>query len=378
MVVEDKQFRDLPQSLVEELLRKCEGIGQILVEKFEQMRKRRDSIRKQLRNDGLLRNKAVLRYQSIPTCCAVDGAYAIEKMLSNDIVAVTAVAVEGLTPPSESRHWNGPTHLSFVDTVNHDVNSLPRGIMMAMELKIAFNAPHDIVLMDGSFTTPLIHVNQAINSINSNKANKLSRYVEESFPEFFDSYLHIASSTRSDKAWVYLPKYTTKQELKKKYIDNWPLGFDDRAVLTQIMDPGEFVGPINIEQPDGEWHFSRTPGISDKRKVTQLYNALNEIAVLYYKPSLQTPALRIEISKMVASNENLIAKILQCLEFQCGCGGIIEPYPLYIADRMVKSLGKTMPTFRQAATLQLAQSYRGDLSDVFFGMHGYRTESGRN
>lgn len=378
MVVEDKQFRDLPQSLVEELLRKCEGIGQILVEKFEQMRKRRDSIRKQLRNDGLLRNKAVLRYQSIPTCCAVDGAYAIEKMLSNDIVAVTAVAVEGLTPPSESRHWNGPTHLSFVDTVNHDVNSLPRGIMMAMELKIAFNAPHDIVLMDGSFTTPLIHMNQAINSINSNKANKLSRYVEESFPEFFDSYLHIASSTRSDKAWVYLPKYTTKQELKKKYIDNWPLGFDDRAVLTQIMDPGEFVGPINIEQPDGEWHFSRTPGISDKRKVTQLYNALNEIAVLYYKPSLQTPALRIEISKMVASNENLIAKILQCLEFQCGCGGIIEPYPLYIADRMVKSLGKTMPTFRQAATLQLAQSYRGDLSDVFFGMHGYRTESGRN
>ena len=95
------------------------------------------------------------------------------------------------------------------------------------------------------------------------------------------------------------------------------------------MEPGEFVGPINIEQPDGDWHFSKTPGVSDKRKVTQLYNALNEIAVIYYKPSLQTPALRIEISRMVANNENLIAKILQCLEFQCGCGGIIEPYPLY-------------------------------------------------
>lgn len=90
-------------------------------------------------------------------------------MLSNDIVAAAAVAIEGLTPPSESRHWDGPEHLSFVDTVNHDVNSLPRGIMMAMELKIAFNAPHDIVMMDGSFTTPLIHMNQAINSIDAKK-----------------------------------------------------------------------------------------------------------------------------------------------------------------------------------------------------------------
>jgi hypothetical protein len=49
-----------------------------------------------------------------------------------------------------------------------------------------------------------------------------------------------------------------------------------------------------------------------------------------------------------------------------------------MADRMAKSLGSTIPTFRQAATLQIAQSYQGDLSDVFFGMHGYRTESGRN
>lgn len=375
---ENKQFGDLPQALVEELLGRCESIGHELVTNFAQIKNLRDSIRQQLRNDGLLRNKAILRYQPIPTCCAVDGAYAVEKMLSNDIVAVTAVAVEGLTPPSETRHWGGPTHLSFVDTVNHEVNSLPRGIMMAMELKIACNAPHEIVMMDGSFTTPLIHMNQAINSIDAKKPNKMSEYVEEVFPEFLEHYLQIASTTRSDKAWVYLPKYTTKQELKKKYLALWPFGYDDRAVLTQIMEPGEFAGPIAIEPPDGDWHFSKTPGVSDQRMITQLFNALNEIAVIYYKPGLQTPALRIEISKMVASNESLIAKILQCLEFQCGCGGIIEPYPLYMADRMAKSLGSAMPAFRQAVTLQIAQLYDGDLSDVFFGMHGYRTESGRN
>jgi hypothetical protein len=375
---DEKLFGDLPQALVEELLKKCEEIGRSLVCNFEQMRNLRESIRTTLKKDGFLRNKATLKYQPIPTCCAVDGVYAVEKMLSNDIVAAAAVAIEGLTPPSENRYWGGPNHLSFIDTINHDVNSLPRGIMMAMEIEIAYDAPHEIVMLDGSFTTPLIHMNQAINSMNIKNNDNLTKYVSNSFPKFLDCYLQIASSNRSDKAWIYLPKYTTKQEIKSKYETIWPFGYDDRAVLTQIMEPGEFVGPINIQQPDSPWHFSNTPGVSDKTKANLLYNALNEISVIYYKPSLQTPSLRIEINKMAARNENLISKVLNCLEFQCGFGGIFEPYPLYMADRMAKSLGSTMPTFRQAATLQIANEYKGDLSDVYFGMHGYRTESGRN
>jgi hypothetical protein len=377
-MVEERPFGDLPQSLVEELLGKCEEMGHSLIANFEQMRKLKDVARKTLKEDGILRNKATLKYQPAPTCCAVDGAYAVEKMLSSDIIAVAAVAIEGLTPPSENRYWGGPNHLAFVDTVNHDVNSLPRGIMMAMEMEIAFNAPHEVVMMDGSFTTPLIHMNQAINSMNTKNPDALTKKVEETFPVFLDSYLHIASSNRNDKVWIYLPKYTTKQELKEKYETIWPFGYDDRAVLTQIMEPGEFAGPVNIAQPDGDWHFSKTPGGADKSKADQLCSALNDISVIYYKPNSQTPSLRIEINKMAASNENIIAKILQCLEFQCGFGGIFEPYPLYIADRMVKSLGSTMPAFRQTATLQIAKEYVGDLSDVFFGMHGYRTESGRN
>jgi hypothetical protein len=377
-VVDDQYFKDLPQALVAELLLKCKEIGSTLIQSFDQMGKFKDTIRKNLQDDGLLLTKASLPYQTIPTCCGVDGAYAVEKMLSSDIIAVAAVAIEGLTPPSENRFWEGPQHLSFVDSICHEVNSLPRGIMMSMEMEIAYKAPHDIVMLDGSFTTPLIHMNQAINSYNAKQMNNLSEYVEKSFPKFFDEYLHIASNKRSDKAWIFLPKYTTKHELKTKYGSLWPFGYDDKAVLTQLLAPGELVGPVNIEHPDGNWHFSRTVGVSDNQKINSLYNALNEIAVFYYRPNLNTPAIRIEMCKMASGNINLISKMLQCLEFQCGAGGIIEPYPLYMADRMVKSLGMTMPTFRQAATLQIAQDYKGDLGDVFFGMHGYRTEMGRN
>jgi hypothetical protein len=377
-MVDDQYFKDLPQALVEELLKKCEDVGSQLIKNFDQMRGLKDTIRKKLQDDGLLKTKATLPYQTIPTCCGVDGAYAVEKMLSNDIIAVSAVAIEGLTPPSETRFWEGPTHLAFVESVGHDVSSLPRGIMMAMEMAIAHNAPHDIVMLDGSFTTPVIHMNQALNSLDDKNTNKLSQFVEERFPEFLNNYSQIVSNKRSDKVWIYLPKYTTKRELKTKYGSQWPFEYDDKAILTQILMPGELVGPLVIEHPDSNWHFSKTPGVSDKHQTETLYNALNEISLYYYRPNLSSPALRIEMSKMAAGNINLVSKILQCLEFQCSAGGMMEPYPLYMSDRMVKSLGMTMPTFRQAATLKIAQNYQGDLSDVFFSMHGYRTENGRN
>lgn len=375
---EKKFFGDLPQALVEEFLNKIKDIGNVLSQKFQDMTNLKKIIRQRLIDDKILRNKASLRYQSIPTCCAVDGAYAIERMLSNDIVAVTAVAIEGFTPPSENRYWEGPNYLSFVETVCHDVNSLPRGIMMAMELEIAVNAPHDIVMMDGSFTTPLIHMNQALNSTISYQHDNLSNYINDNFSKFFEGYYYLLTNSRTDKAWIYLPKYTTKRELKKMYPNIWPFEYDDRAVLTFIMEPGEFLGPIEIEPPKSEWHFSKTPGIDDKNKINKLYKALNAVEILYYKPNPNIPALRIELNRMTAINEDLIAKILQCIEYQCSCGGIMEPYPLYMADKMVKSIGLAMPAFRQAATLQIAHNYQGDLSDIFFGMHSYRTESGRN
>lgn len=375
---DEKQFGDLPQALVEELLEKSEKLGQQLIANFEQLHNNKENIRNILKRDGLLRSKASLKYQDTPTCCAIDGAYAVEKMLNNDIVATAAVAIEGLTPPSENRYWNGPTHLAFVDTTNHDVNSLPRGIMMSMEVEIASKAPHDIIMLDGSFTTPVIHMNQALNSMDKIRQPTLTAYIEDNFPLFLKNYIDIASSTRTDKAWIYLPKYTTKQELKSIYKSVWPYGYDDKAVLTQILEPGEFVGPLQIESPEKEWHFDKLPGISDKHIAQNLFDILKEIHIIYYKPNLQIPTLRIEMGKLIADNENLVGKILQCLEFQCGCGGCIEPYPLYMADKMVKSLGVAMPTFRQTATLKIAQSYTGDLSDVFWGMHGYRTESGRN
>ncbi|GAI46999.1 unnamed protein product, partial [marine sediment metagenome] len=59
-------------------------------------------------------------------------------------------AIEGITPPSEKRHWEKPHHRVAINPEKHDpdTSTVVRGIMMEMELELAAKAPHDIVFLD--------------------------------------------------------------------------------------------------------------------------------------------------------------------------------------------------------------------------------------
>lgn len=370
----EQPFAELPEALVEEMLSKSEEVGSFLYDSFEEIQQNREKIRTHLLNEGILKRDSEVGYPAIPTTCGVDGSYAVERLLATDFVACAGVAIEGLTPPSEKRYWEAPYHRLFIEPEKHnpDSGSIIRGLMMEMEIELAVKAPHDIVFLDGSLTTPLIYMNQAINKVMEYaEETKFAREIKERFDEFLDSYKTILEARRSDKLWVGIPKYTTKRELGEKF--SWPAHYDDRAILTTILYPGEFTSPISLTPPSQPWHLKLPTGGVNR----DFDGILRRIHVIYYKPHKWTPALRIEIAPSVATNNSRIAILLQGLKYQCGTPGILEPYPLYIADRMVKHLGKALPAFRQTATKQMAKLYKGDVGEIFFSMHGYRTESGR-
>ena len=100
----DRPFAELPAALVEEILNRTEGLGRELLESFQEMRVLQEARRAQLKEAGLLGREGDLPQVPIPTTCGVDGAYAIERLLTTDLVAAAALAVEGLTPPSETRY----------------------------------------------------------------------------------------------------------------------------------------------------------------------------------------------------------------------------------------------------------------------------------
>lgn len=374
----EQPFAELPEALVEEMLSTSERVGEGLYTAFKEIQESKESIRKHLQGKNILKKDAEVGYPGIPTTCGVDGSYAVERLLATDFAACAAVAIEGLTPPSEKRHWEKPHHKVLIHPEKHDpdTGTVIRGIMMEMELELAAKAPHDIVFLDGSLTTPLIFMNQATNKVLESDETIIGKSLVGKFRDFLDSYKTILEASRTDKLWVSMPKYTTRRELGKKL--NWPSHYDDRAILTTILSPGEFTTPISLDQPLQPWHL-RLP--SDDKELERLkdemLSAIRRLYVIYYRPHNWTPTLRIEIASSIATNNSRIAVLLQGLKYQCGTPGIFEPYPLYMADRMVKHLGSAIPAFRQTATRRMAELHQGDAGEIFFSMHGYRTESGR-
>jgi len=373
----EQPFIELPEALVEEMLSKSEEVGNSLYDFFKEIERNKEDLRKQLSNNGFLKRDSEVSYPAIPTTCGVDGSYAVERLLAIDFVACAAVAVEGLTPPSEKRYWEKPHHRVFIGPEKHnpDSASIIRGLMMGMEVELAVKAPHEIVFLDGSFTTPLIYMNQAINKLLESEQEEgetdLTRSIKNKFQNFIENYKKVLTSERSDKLWVAIPKYTTKRELGEKF--GWHSYYDDRAMLTTILCPGEFTFPIALTPPSQPWHLKTPSGEINK----DFDEILRRIHVIYYKPHKWTPALRIEIAPSIATNNERIAVLLHGIKYQCGTPGILEPYPLYIADRMVKHLGKVIPAFRQTAAKRMTELHEGDIGEIFFSMHGYRTESGR-
>ncbi len=144
-------------------------------------------------------------------------------------------------------------------------------------------------------------------------------------------------------------------------------------MLSQVLQNGEIVGPIMMLQAGDYVNFnSQTLNLENLGK--EIVSLIKDINVLYYRPSQYFPALRVEVGPAVASNPNRLSILLEALRLQCSAPGIMEPYPCYMADRMVKHLRKALPALRQATTHEMALRTTHDLESVFQAMYGYRTE----
>lgn len=373
-------FADLPAALVEEVLGEASAAGANMLETFKEFKKNRDKQRKALIDKELIIHESDLGYPPLPTTCGVDGSYAIERLLTVDFVAAASVAVEGLTPPSEKRYWEQPNHSVFVSTETHhpDTATVLRAVMLGRELQLAVKAPHDIVMLDGTMTLPIIYFNQALTKAPETLELKCSQEFLNHSIKYLEAYLSILMGTRSDKHYVAMPKYSTRREIGK--LMNWNMKQDDRGLLTVLLKPGELTKPVPLEKPSQPWHLNtkRIPNGGNKASIVgnQIVDALYQVYVCHYKPHSWLPAIRLEFAESLAKNIHRLATLIQGLKHQCATASMLEPYPIYLADRTVKSLAGSLPAFRQVATQYISEKYDGDIGEVFFAMHGYRSESG--
>ncbi len=220
-------FADLPAALVEEVLEQTSEVGDRLLATFSGIREQRKTLREKLNEHDLILTEHSLGAPPTPTTCATDGSYAIERLLTIDLVAAAAVIVEGLTPPSETRHWEEPRHTTYVETEVHhaETSTVLRAVMVGNELCLAQQAPHDLVMIDGSFTLPIIYFNQALNTGPESALKCAGEFLKNS-KAYLDAYNTLLRSERSDRQFIALPKYATRREIGQRV--GWPENHDDR------------------------------------------------------------------------------------------------------------------------------------------------------
>jgi hypothetical protein len=251
--------------------------------------------------------------------------------------------------------------------------------MLGRELQIVTRAPHDLVMIDGTFTLPIIYFNQALNQAPRTTALRCSQEFVAHCLEYMEAYRTALQAERSDKNYIALPKYTTRREIGETM--GWDSDHDDRGLLTLLLQAGELTRPVPLEQPEQEWHLytNQLPAeiqANAKDIADDIRAALQRVHVFYYKPHEWLPALRVKVAQDVALNTYRLAAVIQGLKYQCATASMLEPYPLYLADRTVKALARAIPALRQITTQRISEKYEGDIAEVFFAMHGYRSEIG--
>jgi hypothetical protein len=368
-------FSDLPDALVRDLLAQAAPVAKQVSTHLNRLRQARGTIRQRIQSAGLIARKADLDVTREPSVVGIDGSYQVHRLTALDLCAAAAVAVEG-TSKEARRHWQEPYHRMWVNSFEHSKNTTNalRGLMISMELELAAEAPHDLVLLDGSFIVFVIYLNQGLTSFKEAPARLREEFQRRwSEQHVLDRFLALIASDRT----VAIPKYSGRNELVNFLKESDLPETDGKTLATIILEPDEYITPLPIfhfEGEDTEYHLPEEH--CPRARQEQMNRSIEAMRVVFYRPYGWAPAVRLEVTAPIAASRVKLSMVLEGIKRQLFSPAVTEPYPLFLADRMVKSLGAGVAVIEQAVA-QHAVSTSADTEATLLCLQNYRTEGGR-
>ena len=365
-------FADLPDALVRDLLACASGLAEGVRVSLGNLRDSRASYRQAAAEHQLIKKRADLDVPREPSVCGIDGSYQLHRLTSMDLCAAAAVAVEG-TSKEATRYWPEPYHRMWAASLVHntDTTGALRALMVSMEMDLAAEAPHDLVLLDGAFASLIIYLNQGLAKFEE-VPQPLATELRTSWVEkgILNRLLALLSSDRV----VAVPKFTSRNELVATGKLPSASGVDGRTLATVILEPGEYTVPLPIYQNDEPYHLPRA--VCTKDEEATLNGTLREVQAVYFRPFGWSPALRLEVPGSIANSLTRLSILFEGITRQLFSPAVLEPYPLFLADRMVKSLGAGVAVIEQTVMQHVADA-GGDVELTMLCLQNYRTEGGR-
>ena len=382
-------YADLPDEVLQQVLNRTVEVAESVRTLIVNVDERKAAMR-----DELLRTQRIRKLSDLPSCpdvpnvSAVDGGMAIERSLGSDTALAVAVGIEGLTN-NPSATWSGVQYAAWQRSLPHEGEETAtacRGIMAALELAVLRDAPHRVVLLDGSHLTPVIALNAMLSVSNDGLRGAIAEVARD-----YDTANALRDVMQAKKC-VAIVKYDGSRDLSESWLPpemRGPgIGLDDRTLMSLLLEEGEYTQPINIalsQQSKQNWLVRKIDALNpvdEAREGVRL--ALNDVIemvrslespqlyVTYFRPFDWSPAFRLEMKHTALAPDNL-SLLLCAVQSQIVSPEIREPYPQWVADRMAKSVGNALVALRAAINFDLVDSGLGEY--VALIAHSYRTEA---
>lgn len=368
MTTEREGYARLPEDLLRDLLTSADEVADSVLAILRPALDGREEMRGALNSLGLVRTPAETEPVSV---CGVDGGYAVERTAALDLALSVAVGVEGLSATTTTWDSNQYRWWTRADKHQPDTERLARGVMVAQELAILRDAPHDLRVLDGSHLTLVIQLNTALSSFtDSLRAAAADEWQKLDTAEA----LRIAANS---SAIIAMPKYDSSRELTDQIQEELgrEIPGDDKHLMSLLLEPGQQTVPMQVPtDPWAKLHLSpvgaNVAGLAQKfdEAITPLRD--RAIDYWYFKPDEFTPAFRIETKHGIPLST--VDTVCASITSQITGPFVREPYPQYLADMMAKSVGLGLSALHSAAQLRVSSLGNPDVARML--AHSYRTE----
>ncbi|MFC1608453.1 DNA double-strand break repair nuclease NurA, partial [Candidatus Latescibacterota bacterium] len=362
-------------SLVHDMLSKSGDVSKELSSAFRSISENRDQLRSRLEisthNDDADSKE--------PSACAVDGTSYSDMVLGSGLVYSAAFAVEGLIPSSGSKNWQEPLYMTTLHQ-EKDTKALSRvmtAVMMEMAVELAAQAPHDIVFIRGSMAGYLATIMASLKTALEFKESPTSREFLTRMKTAIVSLQTIVNSNNSRKIRTASPGLHSGKALISHL--KLPDTLDDTHLMTLLLSPGEYIGPIKLERKELV-RVSQIPIKDEKFAAVRdnLTAAMGELQVVCYRPEQWIPSLTFEVTQSVAEDKSLLSVLLHGIKAQCISAGIHEPYPVYRAGLMVHSMREAFTSLRSSMIQGIDSGSENDIGTLISALLHKSTFAGEN
>ena len=359
-------FGDLPDALINELLTRSEEVTQRARESVGARIDERDNLRNRAQRLGLIVQINDLSDIQNKSVAAVDGSPALVRLASFELAAAAALAVDGLGSETSGAKLPYRFEIHITDPIAR-ASEIAYGLMFCMEYEIAKNVDRDLVMLDGTYFTGLVAISLAL---------RTTKYLRDELSEAFksrwnESAMELVPEILESDNIIALPKRSSANEFatQTRLFGSQEVDFNGRSTASLILEAGEYAGPFELETHS--FHLDPTDFYGNY--TFKLQSLFSKIKVVYYKPHDWSHAFRIELPPTIASDKSRIHETLEIMRRQTTNPAMLEPYPIYVADRFAKSLQKGVAALLDSVRTQVtASSTKPTIAADM--MNAYRTD----